>query len=89
MGDREYGTMVDVWSAGCVFGEICRGDAMFRGGSEIGMLFKIFKCLGTPTEKTWKKLNRLENYNAEVLPKFEVRMCGVRKRCCAQLHRRF
>ncbi|GMH87467.1 hypothetical protein TL16_g10866 [Triparma laevis f. inornata] len=70
MGDREYGTQVDVWSAGCVFGEMARGEAMFRGASEIGMLFKIFKCLGTPSAKSWRKFNKLSNYNPDVLPDF-------------------
>ena len=40
--------MVDVWSAGAIFGELATGQPMFPGDSEIDTIFKIFQKLGTP-----------------------------------------
>ena len=73
LGYQMYTTAVDMWSAGCIFGEMWHGAAMFRESCEIGMLFKICSVLGTPTEEEWKKLGTMENYEAAVLPKFQPR----------------
>lgn len=37
----------DVWSAGCVFGELLSQKPLFPGKSEIDQINKIFKELGT------------------------------------------
>tara|TARA_B110000046_G_scaffold178551_1_gene206565 strand:+ start:167 stop:964 length:798 start_codon:yes stop_codon:yes gene_type:complete len=42
--NQPYGMKVDIWSAGCVVGEIYRGRPLFPGDSEVGML-----QLTTPT----------------------------------------
>jgi len=42
----------DMWSAGCVLGELATGAPLFRGDSEIGTIFKIYQQLGTPCEET-------------------------------------
>jgi serine/threonine protein kinase len=39
---------LDIWSLGCIFGEMSRGSPLFDGNSEIQQLFKIFERLGTP-----------------------------------------
>ena len=36
----------DVWSAGCVFGELLSQKPLFPGKSEIDQINKIFKELG-------------------------------------------
>jgi serine/threonine protein kinase len=36
---------------------------MFPGNSEIDQLYKIFRLLGTPTEKDWKGVSYLPDYN--------------------------
>jgi len=45
----KYDLTVDIWSLGCIFGEMIDGKCLFQGDSEIGTLFKIFHQLGTPT----------------------------------------
>lgn len=62
LGAREYDFSVDMWSIGCIFAELALGYPLFQGNSEIDQLFKIFKLLGTPTEKEWESVSRLEHY---------------------------
>ena len=48
MGDK-YFLPIDVWSIGCIFGEMLLGKPLFPGISEIDQLFQIFSTLGTPS----------------------------------------
>ena len=41
-----YGTAVDVWSAGCIMGELADGRATFPGESDIDQLYCIQKRMG-------------------------------------------
>ena len=43
LGAKSYGTEVDIWSFGCILGEMCTGHALFPGESDIDTLFKIFR----------------------------------------------
>ena len=60
---------IDVWSIGCILAELCRGEPMAPGASEIDQLFKIFQTLGTPNQTHWKAVTKLENWN-NVFPKW-------------------
>ncbi|CAE8587155.1 unnamed protein product [Polarella glacialis] len=52
-GCEEYSLGVDVWSAGCILGEMATGAPLFHGDSEIDTIFQIFRKLGTPSEGGW------------------------------------
>jgi len=41
-----YGRAVDIWSVGCILGELSNGQPLFAGESEIDQLFTIQKVLG-------------------------------------------
>jgi len=45
---RQYDEKVDVWSVGCIFGELILGHPLFPGGNHINQLNTIFEILGTP-----------------------------------------
>lgn len=62
LGSRQYSTPVDVWSIGCIFAEMVTKKPLFPGDSEIDELFRIFRILGTPTEKTWPGVTKLPDY---------------------------
>ena len=59
LGQKEYSTHIDVWSVGCIFGELIHMSPLFRGESEQDQLHKIFKLLGTPSEKIWPDYKKL------------------------------
>ena len=50
---KVYSTGVDVWSLGCIPSELAHRKPLFYGASEIGYIFKLFKCLGTPVDDLW------------------------------------
>ncbi|KAG7521190.1 cyclin-dependent kinase 11B-like isoform X1 [Solea senegalensis] len=59
LGAKEYSTAVDMWSVGCIFGELLTQKPLFPGKSEIDQINKIFKDLGSPSEKIWPGYNEL------------------------------
>lgn len=50
LGADYYSTGIDMWSIGCIFGELLLKKPLFIGDSEINQLFKIFEILGSPNE---------------------------------------
>nr|XP_023407611.1 cyclin-dependent kinase 11B [Loxodonta africana] len=53
LGAKEYSTAIDMWSVGCIFGELLTQKPLFPGKSDIDQINKVFKDLGTPSEKIW------------------------------------
>ena len=53
LGCRDYGRAADLWSAGCIFGELLSRQVLFPGKDEPDQLTIIFDLLGEPTEKRW------------------------------------
>lgn len=71
LGSKFYNTPVDIWSLGCIFAEMLTRRPLFPGDSEIDQLFRIFRTLGTPTEKTWPGVSMLPDYKS-VFPNWEA-----------------
>ncbi|CAN7066097.1 hypothetical protein IGI04_039916 [Brassica rapa subsp. trilocularis] len=55
LGATNYGTGVDLWSAGCIMAELLAGKPVMPGRTEVEQLHKIFKLCGSPSELYWKK----------------------------------
>lgn len=53
LGEEEYGPAVDVWSCGCILGEIFTKKPMFPGSSEIMQLDLISRLCGSPVPSSW------------------------------------
>ena len=64
LGTRLYSTGVDIWSVGCILGEMITGRPLFCGESEIEQLLSIFRILGTPTADTWPDVGQLRDWHA-------------------------
>ncbi|VDO27290.1 unnamed protein product [Haemonchus placei] len=54
LGSEYYNWTVDLWSAGCVVGEMLRGNVLFPGRHGRHQLKLIFLCLGSPTDEDVK-----------------------------------
>lgn len=57
-GHKAYGTALDIWAAGCVVAEaIAVGHRQLFDagpiGSDLSLIFSIFKIMGTPDEERW------------------------------------
>ncbi|KAK2871564.1 hypothetical protein FQN49_003055 [Arthroderma sp. PD_2] len=48
---RRYTTAIDLWGAGCVFGEMFKGKPILAGSSDLNQAQLIFNLVGSPTEE--------------------------------------
>ncbi|TVY14199.1 Cyclin-dependent kinase 11B, partial [Lachnellula arida] len=69
LGASHYGRAVDMWSIGCIFGELLHKDALLPGKNEVDQLSRIFELCGIPTETSWPAFRRLPNARSLKLPK--------------------
>ncbi|KAI8589215.1 kinase-like domain-containing protein [Geranomyces variabilis] len=53
LGAKEYTTAIDMWSVGCIFGELVNKEALLPGRGEFDQLKRMFQLLGTPNETIW------------------------------------
>ncbi|KAH8120089.1 Pkinase-domain-containing protein [Phellopilus nigrolimitatus] len=52
-GASTYSTAVDMWSVGCIFGELLLKEPVFQAKGEVELISMIFKLLGPPTSLSW------------------------------------
>lgn len=53
----QYDTKVDIWSVGCIMGELIKGQVLFCGQDHIDQWHKIIDYLGTPSKKFLDRLS--------------------------------
>jgi serine/threonine protein kinase len=68
-GAKLYSFSIDIWSAGCILGEMILKEPLFgykkispEDDSEIMILTKIFSLLGIPDNINWTDAEQLEQY---------------------------
>ena len=70
LGAKHYTKAVDLWSIGCIFGEVLNGQSLFKGKEvkpqqnnrnpfQQNQLEKVFEYLGMPQRERWNGLNYL------------------------------
>ncbi|KAF2019554.1 Pkinase-domain-containing protein [Aaosphaeria arxii CBS 175.79] len=69
LGTTTYSTEVDMWSVGCIFGELLLKEPLLPGKNEVDELAKIFALCGLPDEKSWPGFYRLPNAKSLRLPR--------------------
>lgn len=52
-------TAIDMWSAGCILGELLAHKPLLQGKSEINQLELIIDLLGTPNDQIWPEFSSL------------------------------
>jgi cell division cycle 2-like protein len=68
LGATTYGTPVDMWSIGCIFGELLSKQPLLQGKNEVDQLSRIFSLCGVPTDAKWSGFRRLPNTRSLKLP---------------------
>src|SRR5687768_9154579 len=53
LGAKTYGGEVDMWSVGCIFGELITREPLLQGKNEADQITRIFELCGFPTDTTW------------------------------------
>ncbi|ESZ95100.1 negative regulator of the PHO system [Sclerotinia borealis F-4128] len=62
LGSRTYNTSIDIWSAGCIMAEMYTGRPLFPGTTNEDQLVRIFRIMGTPSERTWPGISQFTEY---------------------------
>ena len=68
LGEEKYNSSVDMWSLGCIFGELFIKRTVFPFSNEFDMIHGIFNMCGTPTKNSWPEVKELNGY-ATLTPK--------------------
>ncbi|WPG98183.1 Negative regulator of the PHO system [Acrodontium crateriforme] len=62
LGSRTYNTSIDIWSAGCIMAEMFTGRPLFPGTTNEDQLLKIFRLMGTPSERSWPGISAFPDH---------------------------
>jgi len=63
LGEEKYGSSIDIWSVGCILGELFAKKTLFQGNSEPAQLDIISRLCGTPTPAVWPSVIKLPHFN--------------------------
>lgn len=77
LGAEKYGQAIDLWSIGCIFGELLTKEPLLQGKNEVDQLSKIFGLCGIPSEEIWPGFRRLPNAKGLKLPAQRQNMGNV------------
>jgi len=64
LSNKRYTTAMDVWSIGCILGELLGGKPLFKGKDYVDQLNLILAVLGTPDDATLESMSseKARNY---------------------------
>ncbi|CAD8058732.1 unnamed protein product [Paramecium sonneborni] len=57
LGSHYYSKSVDMWSVGCILGEMLLGKAIFSGASTLNQIEKIIELIGRPKQEDLELIN--------------------------------
>ena len=57
LGSTKYDQGVDMWSIGCILGELLKGSPLFPGTSTMNQLDRIIEVIGFPTKSEIESIN--------------------------------
>lgn len=74
LGEERYGPAIDVWSCGCILGELFLKKPLFQANVEMLQLEAISRICGTPTPAVWPSVIKLPLWHT-LKPKKPHRRC--------------
>jgi len=69
LGERNYGTAVDMWGAGCIMAEMWTRSPIMQGNTEQHQLTLIAQLCGAITPEGWPGVESMDLYNKMEIPK--------------------
>ncbi|KAG8039548.1 hypothetical protein G9C98_008191 [Cotesia typhae] len=73
LGDRHYGSSIDLWGAGCIMAEMWTRSPILRGSTEQKQLTLISQLCGSITPEVWPGVESLHLFNKMEFPKGQKR----------------
>lgn len=64
LGEERYGPAIDVWSCGCILGELFTRKPVFQANQEMAQLEAISRVCGTPCPAVWPRVIQLPHWAA-------------------------
>ncbi|EGR31693.1 protein kinase domain protein [Ichthyophthirius multifiliis] len=68
----KYTQKIDMWSFGCILGELATSIPIFQGKTEGDQLFAIFKILGSPSKEEFDKIAERVPYDKKIFQEFQT-----------------
>lgn len=62
LGEERYGPAIDVWSCGCILGELFQKRPLFQASTEAMQLDVISRVCGTPSPNDWPDIVKLPGW---------------------------
>lgn len=62
LGEERYGPAIDVWSCGCILGELFTRKPVFQANQEMAQLEAISRVCGTPCPAVWPRVIQLPHW---------------------------
>ncbi|XP_042240749.1 cyclin-dependent kinase 12-like isoform X1 [Homarus americanus] len=62
LGEERYGPAIDVWSCGCILGELFQKRPLFQASTEAMQLDVISRVCGTPSPADWPDIVKLPGW---------------------------
>ncbi|KAM3133091.1 hypothetical protein pb186bvf_014808 [Paramecium bursaria] len=93
LGSTNYTKAVDMWSVGCILGELVVSKAIFPGTSTLNQIERILELLGKPTEADIESLdsplaaNILTSVNVQKRRSFSQSFQGASEDCLDMMRR--
>ena len=56
INESQYSEKLDIWSVGCIMGQLILNRPLFRGQDKADQLNKIFEIVGTPDIQTLNEI---------------------------------
>merc|ERR1719219_2733924 len=75
LGEERYGPAIDVWSCGCILGELFYKKPMFQANEEFQQLLVISKLCGSPCPANWPEVINLPHFPNIKQNKKQYRRC--------------
>jgi len=72
LGEERYGPSIDVWSCGCILGELFTKKPLFQANEEFAQLMVISRLCGTPCPANWPEVIHLPGFQ-QLKPKKQYR----------------
>ncbi|KAI3988257.1 hypothetical protein MKX01_012046 [Papaver californicum] len=76
LGATDYGVGIDLWSTGCILGELLTGEPIMAGRTQVEQLHQIFNLCGSPSETYWRTSKLLNK--SLFMPQYPYKRCIVK-----------